>query len=270
MPAKRSILVNPFVNEYVYDQMMKVTVEQKRLLNGKYLKALRNSRTAKTFATKSTIEEKAILLAKLGIDFAWTFNISKEKLNEICEEGGIGKATEMANKMLLEKLMVVTGKQVLNLLGFMAANCHSEVYMMNRDFFKVGHRIKAWRKEYSSTTNKEMRDALIVSREMAKIFANSIMMSKDMEGAYGVGEVGLVTLLFIMSKQKEYVSEHEIKLYFNSVYRNFRVYNSVKILLDGKYIDRSYATKEKAYKITGMGIDLALKFQKKIMNLENF
>ena len=271
MPAKRQVILDPFVSEYVYSCIVNSTIEQRKMLNGKFLYATRTSKKAKTFSVKSTDEEKRILLAKLGVQFAWVFYIEKDKLDELL--GTTGKVTnsQIAKIMIDQKVMVVSNRQVMSLLGLMSSNCHSETWMMNRDYLTMGYLAKQWRKQYEHPTNKEIKDGLVESREIAKLMVNTIMASKSTEGMFGVTETEMSVLLYMMSRQKEFVPEHEMKVYFRGLYREFRINVALKQLVLAQYISKNLTDpKVSEYNITGWGVDVAMKFQKRVFNLLNF
>src|ERR1700735_1039190 len=84
MGKKSKVIPNVFLNAFTYDVLYKATVEQKRGLNGRYLKAAKNSTTATAFSNSADIEDRAILLSKLNIPFAWVFGKLEDKnLTEI-------------------------------------------------------------------------------------------------------------------------------------------------------------------------------------------
>lgn len=268
MPAKRDVLLNPVVSEYLYDCMVNATNEQKSNLKLKYLKAIKNSKTAKVFSAKSTMEEKAILLAKLGIRFSWVFNLSKQRLNELVK--GKEKPSKLADIMLSEKVMIVTDKQVLQYLNLMAANCHSEVYMMNRDFLKVGYTLTDWKKDHYNTNLQEVKDSFKATKDMCKLMVGAMINSKLSVTMFGIPETAFTILLFMYSKDKEFLTESEIKLQFNGIYRNFKIGKSTNELLRASYIEKSFLTSAKEYRVTSMGAEAVLRFEKKIFETQNF
>lgn len=269
MPAKRDVLLNPVVSEFVYDCLMKTTVEQKKSLNGKYLKATRTSRTAKAFALKSTMEEKAILLSKLGVQFSWNFNLTKKRLKELFDGKDYVRPSQLADIMLKEKVVIVTDKQIVQYLGLMAANCHSEIWLMNRDFLRAGHLVKDWRKEYFSATVSHVRNSNSTTRGIAKLLVNSIATTKLCESILGIPETSLSVLLYMYSREAEFIPELDVRNFFNNLYRGFKIATAINDLVASKYIERGYLKTEKEYRVTGMGIEAALRFQKRMFSMDN-
>lgn len=270
MPAKRDVIVNPFVSEFVYDNIVNSTIEQRRFLNGKYMRIGRNSRAARGFSTKSTAEEKALMLAKLGVPFAWLFNIDEKKLKELFDDQHNFSPVRMTDKLLSEKMFVVTDKQFMQFAGLMASNCHSETYMINRDFLKANYRLKEWKKEYSNTSLSEAKDATPASKDIAKMVSNAIMFSKYTDGEYGINDAEVAVLMFMYSKQKEFIEMDEMRVHFNGIYRNFKLVRCLNTLVKAKYVEKGEGNWDGMYKTTGWGNDIALKFQKRMFALENY
>lgn len=270
MPAKRNTILNPYLNEFVYDQMVKATTEQKIKLGGRLLKYMKNSRVAKAFATKSTIEDKAIMLAKLGVSFSWCLNLSKQKLNEIYEEHSESTASKLSNAMLKEKVFVVTDKQIMSFLGIMAANCHGETYMMNRDFFTMGYKVKEFRKEFSNPTNREIKEGVLIAKDLSRLFLGAMTASRFSDGIFGISSFSLELLMYLYSREKEYITEEEIRSYFGSLYRNFKLTTAIKNLSEAMYIEKGEGDFVRSYKVTAWGADTVLKFERKVFNLEKF
>ncbi len=270
MPAKKQVILNPFVAEYVYAAIVNSTIEQRKQLNGKFLYATRTAKKAKAFSVNSTDEEKAILLSKLGIDFAWCFNLNKEKLDEMVKASGGQTLSQITKSMVDQKVMVVTSKQQMQFLGLMASNCHSESWLLNRDYLLFGYQAKQWRKVTDPPLNREMKESLVEVRQIAQLMLNTIMASKTIEGMFGINEPAMAVLLYFLSRQKEFVTEHEMKMYFRSLYRDFRIVVSLKMLITGKLIEKRMDVPKPEYRITGIGVSTAMNFQKKVFTLINF
>lgn len=270
MPPKRDILQNPVLCEFVYDCLMKATLEDKKKLNGKFLRATRTSRMAKSFAMKSTQEEKAILLAKLGVQFSWDFNLTKKRLMELFEDRKTMTSTQLVDVMLKEKIVIVTDKQLIQYLGLMAANCHSELYLLNRDFLKVGYIAREFRKEYFNNTLSEVKTASLSAKWLARTMVNNIVTAKFCEAIFDIPETSLSVLLFMFSKDREFISESEIRVYFNGIYRGFKLGKSINDLLKLNFIEKSLLTKNKEYRVTTAGVEGCLRFEKRMFSMDHF
>ncbi len=172
--------------------------------------------------------------------------------------------------MLSEKVMIVTDKQVIQYLNLMASNCHSEVYMLNRDFLQAGYNLTDWKREHYNTNLQELKDAAATSKEIAKIMCGAMINSKLSFTLFGIPETALTILFFMFSKSKEFILESEIKLQFNGIYRNFKIGKSINELTRANYIEKSVISTEKEYRVTTMGVEVAMRFEKKIFDSQNF
>jgi len=270
MPVKRDVVVNPFVSEFLYDAIVNSTVEQRRFLNGKYLKVGRSKRKARAFSVNSTLEEKALMLTKLGISFAWVFNIEKSKLKQLQEDAGEYTNVQLADKMLQEKYFVITDKQLMLFCNLMASNSHSETWLLNRDFVQASYRIKEWRQNYGNVPLADSKDSIVAARDMAKIMMNTIMFSKYAEGILDISEPEIAILLYLLSKEREYIPDTELRVTFNGIYRNFKLVRCINTLLKGQLIEKGLGAMLRQYRLTSWGIDTAMKFQKRVFSLENY
>jgi len=269
VPKKRQILVNPVINEFVFDCLMTSTVESRKNLTDRYLRAARHSKTATAFANSSTFEEKVILLSKLGINFAWVFNVDEKKVREMMKDNRY-EQQNVINHMIENKAIVVSDKQFMQYLGLLSSNVHSETWVMNREFLKVGLRMKQWKKEYYNTTHNETRTGRYASMDISKLLFYSSAVSDNMEGIVGITATAMQVLLYMYSKQKEFISLSEVKAVLTGIQRNFKISRSITQLKNAKYIEKSYLSDEPEYKVTALGADAVLRLQKRIFNAENF
>lgn len=270
MPTRRDVVVNPFVSEYLYDTIINATVEQRRFLNGKYLKVGRNKRKARAFSVNSTLEEKALMFTKLGIPFAWVFNLDRTQLKQFQEESDGYSNVQLTDKMLQARCFVVTDKQFMLFSNLMASNSHSETWMLNRAFHQAAYRIKEWRQAYGNVPLEDAKVSLPAGRDMAKVMLNAIIFSKYAEGLFEINETEIAVLLYIFSKEKEFIPLEELRNHFNGIYRNFKLVRCLNSLLKAQYVEKGMGKWVKDYRITSWGIDTALKFEKRVFALENF
>ncbi len=269
MPRKKPLLINPVLNQYVYDCLLTATHHERLNLNGKYLRAAKNSKTARTFVANCTDEEKAILLSKLGKSFAWVINIDKKGVQQLMEENVFGQS-EMVERAIKERFIAISDKQILQYINLMAANTHSETWMLNREFLALGFRVKEWRKQYNNTTVTEVKAASLITKDYCKNIIFTLLMGDKTEEISGVHRYSFLILVYMCSRQSEFISLSDIKLFFSKIHKNFKTVRGITQLLEVKYIEKSYLTKDVEYRVTGLGVDAIMRFQKRILNAENF
>lgn len=269
MPRKRQLLVNPVLCQYVYDVLLTTTPHERLNLSGKYLKAAKHSKTALTFSVNSTYEEKAILLAKLGKPFFWGIGISRDEMKKLMDENTFGQK-ELTDRAIKDRFVAVADKQFIQFAGLLAASCHGETWMLNRQFLTVGYRMKEWKKEYANTTHTEMKESRQASKEIAKLQVLTLMLSEMVPEICGVTKPALDVLLWMFGREKEFIALRDLKTVFSGIHRNFKVVSSVTQLREANYIEKSYLSKEIEYKVTALGADAVMRFQKRVFNTENF
>lgn len=269
MPRKRQLLVNPVLCQYVYDVLLTTTPHERLNLSGKYLKAAKHSKTALTFAVNSTYEEKAILLAKLGKPFFWGVGIDREGLKKLMDENIFGQK-ELTDRAIKDRFVVVADKQFIQFAGLLAASCHGETWMLNRQFLTVGYRMKEWRKEYANTTHSEMKASRQASKDIAKLQVHTLMLSEMVPEICGITKPALDVLLWMFAREREFISLLNLKTVFSGIHRNFKVLSAVTQLRESLYIEKSMLSKDIEYRVTALGADAVMKFQKRVLNAENF
>ena len=269
---RRDVVCNPVVNEYLYDNMIKSSYEQRRGFSGRYRRAFVNSKSARRFATKSTLEEKAIVLAKLGIPFAWAFNLSKQKLSKLFDEHGGGTANEVTKAMMEENILVVTARQIMEYLGLMASNANGETWMLNRDFFTAGYKIPEFRKILINPENNLVRESRECSKEVARLMYDTILCNALCDNDFGIPENSMLILLHFYTLSAHFIAEEELQIKFKPVFGLVKTGIAIKRLVEAKLIEKTgdSSVRRKKFFLTGLGSDTVLKFQKRIFNFSKF
>ncbi len=269
MPKKSKIVSNPFLNAYTYDLMYRLNPEQKKLLNGRYLKYAKNSTSATNFSNTADIEERAIFLAKLGVPFAWVFgDLNDKTLTEIYHTYKKEGQAKAMDKIAKQDVFVVTNREIMKLLGLMASNLHTETFLINRGYYKAGYHLKNWKKEIVKPQNESIKEAHADSKELARMMYITMLSQKDIPGFAGITDCGMAILLFLFSKDSHDTPETDIRGKIQPTFPSAKVTLGLKKLVDCQFLERSFRDpKRKAYSITGLGIDMAMKFQKRIFNL---
>jgi hypothetical protein len=269
MPKKSKIVSNPFLNAFTYDVAYGLTPEQKRNLNGRYLKYVRNDKTATTFANTADIEERAIFFAKIGMPFAWVFgDLNNDALTEIYHTYKKQGQAKALDKTAEQKVFVVTNREIMRLLGLMASNVHTETYMLNRDFHKAGYHTQNWKKEIVVPHNEAVKEGLHSSRELARILTTTLLSVKDIPAFAGITDCSMAILLFLFSKDSADTLEIDIRAKIQPSFMPSKVTLGLRKLVECQYLERSFRdTKKIAYSITAIGISVAMRFQKRLFDL---
>jgi hypothetical protein len=269
MPKK--ILINsPIINELVFDYLYNLTPAQKQKFSLKELRAIKSAKKARAFVDRSTLDEKLLLLAKLGVGFSFILHdtntlMTKREIKARYEKYTNMSAVENLQSMSDEKFVVLTDRILINYLNLMGNQTHSDVYMLNLDFHKVGESINAWKKEKPSVNSlrKSLEYAIVINR----LLLHSAIEHKKIRGVNESSDIDLMLLMYFYSKQNGYVLRETIKQDFDGYYKMTKIGACLKRLRDELLIDRNPVhVNNEEYQITGLGIDKVMSFLKKIIN----
>lgn len=270
MPKKKSNTINdPFLNQFVYDCLWLATKEQRQNLKGKEIRPLKSSKIARNFAANSNLEEKIALLSRLGISFFFGFGtMDNQVLTDLHKKYKEDKLIPAVKELIDRRVFVVTSKEVMMYMGLMASNVHSDSYVMNRNYLKMGYHINHWKKDEISPVDDAVNDSMTAAREISKIMIHSILLSNYGDEFGGLNEVGICILLFLFSKKGFDCPEIDIKNLIEPLYNPQKTTLSIKKCIDNKFIMKSLKNiKKPAYRITDLGVQAAMKFQARVLNV---
>jgi len=268
MPAKRDIVSNTFFNEYVYDCALESTIDKKRFLNGKLMGTTATKKKLRQFTVNSSIEDKILMLGKLGMPCAIIFNCDREKLAQLKKRVKGMSNNKISEILVKEEIFAFTDKELLMFAGVMASNCHSETALLNRDYLNSSMKLNEWRQSERQSSTKDSKDSIQSCREIAKFMYSTIMLSNFSEGHFGISDMQMAVLLYFLSKERAFISLDELKIAFNGVYRVFRVLVCVRRLVKSHFLEVGIGEYSGKYKLTGWGLEIAMKFQKKVFSTD--
>jgi len=269
MPKK--ILVNsPIINELVFDHLYNLTPEQKLKFSPKELRAIKTARKARTFVDRSTMDEKLLLLAKLGVHFSFILHDQNDFMTKKEIKERYVKYTEMQTEdhlqqMTNEKFVVLTDRLLINFLNLMGTQTHSDVYMLNLDFHKVGESINTWKKEKASVNG--LRQSMEYATVINRVLLHSAIEHKKIRGVNEPADVDLIMLMYLYGKQNGYVPRVTIRQDLEGYYKITQITACLKRLRENLLIDiNPVDLRLQEFQITTTGIDKVMSFVKKILN----
>jgi hypothetical protein len=268
MPTK-VILHDPILSEYVYDFIHLCSEENKKKLNAAQLRAIKNPKSVKRFAVKSTMDEKLAMLSKLGASFALmifpTGLFSKKSIKDLFTKYNHEKIKDRVDAILQDKVMAITDRQITLISQLMANTAHSDSYLLSRDFHKIGQHILNWEEPENALTEASLEN-LEYLNVISKVIFNSIMGSKHLTVNKVNNDLDINILLHLLLKRNRYVAKSEIDTIFRPYYKIATITSAVKRLMENVYIDSNPSSKTREYIITSLGIEEAMSFIKKTMN----
>lgn len=271
MPNKRIVVNSPILNEVVFDYLYNLTPEQKLKFSPKELRAVKSAKKAREYAEKLTIDEKLLLLAKVGVKFAFVLHSSERFMQREIKERH-DRYKEMSKDKLVqelsdERVVVLTDKVLTNFLTVMGDLTHSDVYLLNLDFHKVGRSINQW-KPNTPPNSPMMSELLEYAALINRLSLNVAIEVKRIKGVSEIADLDILLLMYFYENQKKYVTRGTIELHFGGIYKKTLITAAIKRLFEKLYIERNpvYSTIHE-YQITSLGISTIMDFHKRNLKL---
>ena len=114
MNKRNKSLQNPILNDFVYTVLYNSSYEQKRGLEGKFLKAAMSEKSAKAFSSHSSTDEKNLILSHFGFEYFTVIakrGLSLEKMKDILLKFESNKKVAALKDLAEEGLIVTSDKE---------------------------------------------------------------------------------------------------------------------------------------------------------------
>lgn len=258
MSNTNKIISIPVLNDYIYTVLFQASYEQKRGLKGKYLKAAMSAKSAKSFASNSTREEKEMMLAHFGLEYFYVISpksLGFQKLKDILKKFEKNKKISAIKDIAEEGVYVTSDVEFLKLLGYMSQAIHHPSFFLNLEINRQGYHIQKWAKN-----NFNQNDFLIreVSENAIRLSRTALAMDFSMtysQGLTGVHPNELRILLYLYSRSNISISDEALLDYFNGKMKPLQFRYAIKSLCKSQCIKRSINAADKAeYSIAGAGV----------------
>lgn len=257
------VLINdPIVNELAFDALFHLSQPDKiGKLSVKELRAIKNANTARHYASQLSLDEKAILFAKIGMCFSlgvhavdWNLKDWYKKIKDLTKSKQLAETSKI-------KVVVVTNKKIINFLNMMSNITHSDGYLLNMDFHRVGKFVNNWKDE------RRDADSLAEALDYAKVLNRySLVQTMSMKGVRGkteTGDLDLSLLMFLYDFGDNYVDRPAIQDYFGGAYKKTIIAAALKRLIDKALIERNPTVRLPEYQITSFGTTAVMEFHSK-------
>lgn len=268
MPSK-VLIKDAILNEFFFDAVFHATREARQRLTPKQLKSIKTPKSTKRFAVNSTVDEKAHILSALGVSYCIMFFPSglftNKSLKDLFAKYEDIDPKKKAEAVLQDKVMAVTDRQVTLISQLMANQCHSDSYLLSRDFHKIGHHILNWEEPENAITEATLESLEYLS-VITKLGLNFILAAKNLTVNRVNNDLDINILMYLITRRNRYVTKAEIDTHFRPYYKVATITSAVKRLLENLYIDKHPSTKDRQYISTSLGITEAMSFIKKTMN----
>ena len=207
MAAQKVLVNSPIINELTFDYLFTMTADQRKLFTPKELRFIRTAKRARQFVSSATIDEKLLLLAKLGVQFSFIIHREKFPLPHIKE--WYEKYKEMAaddflKEMTDQKFVVLNDRVLVNFLNVMATFSHSDSYLLNLDFHKVGFFINNWKK-FEKPNEQNIQEFLEYAKVINRLSLNIATELKTIKGVTEIWELDITLLMYLYDNRTRYV-----------------------------------------------------------------
>jgi len=148
------------------------------------------------------------------------------------------------------KLAVVSDSTIVNFLSVMATLTHSDSYLLNMDFHRVGYFVNTWKEAVPDANN--IKEALEYAKMINKLALVQSMAMKSIRGVTEIGDLDLKILMYLY-EAGQYVSRETMDNYFKMVYKKTIITAAVKRLFEKFLIERNPTVRLPEYQITSFG-----------------
>ena len=263
---KKVLLNDPVINEIAFDYLFALSAGQREKLNAKELRAVKSAKKCRHFVETISLDEKLFLLAKLGCGFSIVFHngnpIATKEVKELYVKYKGMKNVQIVDDMAAHKIVVTSDRTLINFLNVLSDLSHSDTYLLNLDYHKVGHFINNWKPERKPDVIG-ISDALEGAKLINKLTLTAIMEVKHIKGVSGIADLDLNILMLLYDNRTKYVSRSTIDNYFGGAYKKTIIAAAIKRLELKILIDRNPTTKILEYQITALGNTAVMDFHRK-------
>lgn len=271
--ATPRIVVNPFLNDFIYDIIYQATTEQKRGLPRRYTKKVRDSAATRKFVDRSYFEEKMEVLQSLG--YSWFFIFFEQTkhdgrtLKEIFEKYRADEKRTPAQSLLENRMYVTSDRKFAHQLGLMADFANSPHYSQSLLLNKAGYHIQKWKKQMKAPINDMARDQMDISKYLVEMSLN-MTIQVDYTEDFGMARNDFKILSYLYTKQHIFVDYVNITQRFSNNLTLAKITGSLRRLLNNSMISKTPKVTERKYQITALGINAIATFYKNVLKANEF
>lgn len=268
--AQKFRLGDPLLNEFMYDCIVSSSEEQRAKLPEHLRKTLLTKVKIKSFVDNASLERKIEMLSRLGINCALFFSPKelkiKEQLNETRTAVEQKTRKNQLKHMVRSKVFVTTSREIMALLGVMAQNCHSETYMLNREYARLATAIAKLYK-YNPQGSRDIEEVRSIQQDynlVLKLVLYTLNTQQFVEGFTGYLTVDLRILFYLYMRKNEFVHLSAIADYFKGITSASLASAALNRLRRSNHIERFPGRYE--YCIAPKGITVVSAYISRLMN----
>lgn len=273
MPSK-IIIRNPFLNALMYDVCYNLPDEVKAKLKLNYRRILASPLRTKFFCEKSSMDEKLMFFAAVGIHNAITIFPDRTKngvsLKQIIQKYSEERLAAASKDHAIMNVFVTTDKETQFLLGLMAMNIHTKSFILNLDYNKVGYHFKEWTKRMDNIDAVELQESVESAEAISTALLNHSLCLRCATTDFGLNSMDIDILFYLYINRQSYISRDRVWEKFAGYVQRKSTTTSLKKLLQNDYIRKHADWRKLQYTITSEGIDVVNKFIQRVLNMNKF
>lgn len=263
-------LNDPNFNEFVFVCILNAPQELKNKLPLELYKHTRSVQSIKRFSDRASLEKKLVMLSYLGGAFSISIHppgyMTKEKFKEVLEHYLNDERLSDVDDMLSKNVFVVTDREIMAVHTIMAMNCHSETYLLNRDFSLLAAELSVGEKIKSRLHQVEHIKAVMEDHKLlCKLLLYTLTNPEYIDAQTGITTKEIVILLYLFINRNKYVPLKETQRFFQGVYSPTTVSSTLFALAQSAHIMRVAGKFQ--YAITPLGINLFAGYVNRLVNL---
>jgi hypothetical protein len=267
MSTKRILINSPVINELTFDYLFSLTSEQREKFAPKELRAIKTAKKARQFVEKTTLDEKLLTLAKLGVGFSFILHnnnpLTARHIKEKYEKYKDMAKDKYLQEMTNEKFVVLTDRVLINFLNVLGNLSHSDMYLLNLDFHKIGQFIHQWKRFDRPDTNS-IQEAIEYAKLINRFSLNVAIQVKKVKGVSEIADLDLLLLMYFYDLKAQYVRRETVEAHFGGIYKKTLIASALKRLVEKLLIDRNpIFSNIVEYQITSLGNSSVMNFHRK-------
>lgn len=256
---------DPFFSEYVFHVITTAKREQLNRVPFDLDKFTRSTTAAKAFAEKASLEQRLVMLSRLGIEWKlWVAplpEMNKKIIIETLEKYKEENRLESVNKMIGDKHFVFGDRDIMTILGMMAQNCHSETYRINREYSRLCQEIID---EETKLSTVESMKSLIEDNKLLTRFCLNVLLNQDyVDGQTAFDAEDIMVLNFLSLHRNTFIDQKRVIDKF-SQYKQNTISRVLYKLHRAHYIDKFPA--KQRYCIANLGIQVLTNLLAKVVH----
>lgn len=264
--SREYLVSDPNMNEYVFHCIVSAPPRLINKLPEDLFHHTKSIVKIRTFAQKASLEKKLEMLSHLGGAFSLMLHppnyLTKIRMDKALLEYNAGKRLDTVNEMIKDKVFVITDKDVMAVHAIMSQNCHSETYMLNRDYALIAEDLVNTR---YNNRDSEVKSLMEDYKLTVKMILTTLLNQEHNMGQIGYKPREILVLLYLFINKSKYVDEQEIIKYFTTYIGKVSVRSALGLLQNSLHVQRMPG--KWWFSITGLGVQLVSSYVNRIATL---